>query len=706
MKRLFTLFVISSLLLSALTFSSIATDSYVDLFTTPQNNTASKYKQKFWDVGKEHWAFEYIAELSLRGVINGYADGSFKPENTVTRAEWAKIMILVAGITPNDNSVIFSDMKGHWANTYVNAASKYLTAFNDNSYRPDQAVTREDVTMALVKLKGYTLSEVDYSVLARFKDVASISNSMKVYVAIAVEKGLINGFEDSTFRGQATLTRAEASTLLWRAFQFGNDNKTEASAGVVTPPAETPSTSENNYNTPDDTTDDSEIQPTPSPEAEENKPSLNINKLDGTYIDILDMGARMDIKKDNNTYRINIEWNKNATQSVQYFFFAKKSGSKLTYENGYQFKVVINEDETVDWNLISEECEGDFSISGSHIIWNDYSEDISERCKFEIGKGLSQRNYKSIYETATIAIKNYTAVCMTSDILENGIEKKERISKQYDSARGLLLSCMGYKDSDKLFEKIHSVQEISLKIADSIYNKWSEKLFYRCSGSMRDSMMYIQNEAYDESSYDGLLLKFKYDKTSFDAKITNMYYLDSGEKILLIVSLFAEDYKEAVFDRLLNEKLTREDNQSFSLYYGGYNIDIVIEPSGYGYNYVNISIKGEKGEKRENNTQNNPSSSPSTDYEYDEEEEEYEESTPDTPETEEYHYISYYAEYVIDENTSGSINTWSEEDVMNHIEEKNATLVGEIKVFKKVLPKNMGNYFKDSETGLYFYLEY
>jgi len=269
MKRIILFFVLSSLLLSALAFSSIAADSYVDLFTTPQNDTASKYKQKFWDVGKEHWAFEYIAELSLCGVINGYADGSFKPENTVTRAEWAKIMILVAGITPNDNSVRFSDMKGHWANTYVNAASKYLTAFSDNSYRPNQAVTREDVTMALVKLKGYSLDEVDYSVLTRFKDTASISNSMKVYVAIAVEKGLINGFEDSTFRGQATLTRAEASTLLWRAFQFGNDNKIEASESGTTTPVAPPSTDENNYNTPDDeTTDSSENQNTPSTDYE------------------------------------------------------------------------------------------------------------------------------------------------------------------------------------------------------------------------------------------------------------------------------------------------------------------------------------------------------------------------------------------------------------------------------------------------------
>ena len=186
---------------------------------------AKDYAQSFWDVSKDHWAFEYIADLADRGVIDGYDDGSFKPERTVSRAEWAKIMVDAAGVTVNDNSVNFNDMSNHWANKYVNAAKNYLTGYTDGSYRPDQAAVREDVTVAMVKLKGYDLSDVDYSVLNDFTDTDSISNYAKKYVAVAVEKDLINGFDDETFRGQATLTRAEAATLLYRAFQKGSDNK-------------------------------------------------------------------------------------------------------------------------------------------------------------------------------------------------------------------------------------------------------------------------------------------------------------------------------------------------------------------------------------------------------------------------------------------------------------------------------------------------
>ncbi len=193
---------------------------------------ADDYPQKFWDVSKDHWAFVYIADLADRGVINGYEDGSFKPNRTVTRAEWAKIMVDAAGVQIADDALYFTDMSNHWANKYVNAAKNYLTGYADGSYRPDQAATREDVTVAMVRLKGYDLSEVDYSYLSKFNDVDSVSNYAKGYVAVAVQNNLISGFEDNTFRGQDTLTRAEAATLLYRAFQHGNADK------LVTAPTE------------------------------------------------------------------------------------------------------------------------------------------------------------------------------------------------------------------------------------------------------------------------------------------------------------------------------------------------------------------------------------------------------------------------------------------------------------------------------------
>lgn len=251
------------------------------------------YPQRFWDVPKDHWAFNYIAELVNKGVLAGYEDGSFRPDTTVTRAEWAKIMVLAAGLPANDNNVYFTDMNNHWANIYVNTAKDYLAAYTDGTFKPDQAAVREDVTVSMVKLKGYDVSNVDYAYLSQFTDVNSISNSLKAYVAVAVEKDLISGFDDGTFRGQNTLTRAEAATLLWRAFQYGNDNKvvdtpdtpvtTPPATTVTTPPTTTtpPAQTEEQQQTPDNTTPDNTVE-TPEPTE---KPyiidTLKQTKLDG-----------------------------------------------------------------------------------------------------------------------------------------------------------------------------------------------------------------------------------------------------------------------------------------------------------------------------------------------------------------------------------------------------------------------------------------
>ena len=194
---------------------------------------AANGKQYFWDVPSNYWAAIAISDLATRNVLDGFEDGSFRPEDTVTRAEWAKIMVTAAGLTATDDAARYSDTSNHWANRYINAANSYLSAYSDGMYRPDQAAVREDVTIAMVKLKGYDVNNVDYSYVTSFDDMGSISNSVKKYVAVAVEKGLITGFEDNTFRGQATLTRAEAATLLYRAFQQGSANKTPDTSSAM-----------------------------------------------------------------------------------------------------------------------------------------------------------------------------------------------------------------------------------------------------------------------------------------------------------------------------------------------------------------------------------------------------------------------------------------------------------------------------------------
>ena len=218
-----------------------AVDYGAELESVPQK----VYKQTFADVPENHWAFPYIAEMVDRGILSGYPDGKFYPGNNITRAEFAKIMCLAAGLPVE--YVYGSDFddvgSADWFLPYVETAKYYLSGFTVNGrkmFRPKAMALREDIAVALVKLKGYNTVGADESILqTMFTDWQSISRDARKYVAAALENGLVSGYEDSTFRGQNGVTRAEAATLLWRAYQYGDANKSFEMEGTPVQQPET-----------------------------------------------------------------------------------------------------------------------------------------------------------------------------------------------------------------------------------------------------------------------------------------------------------------------------------------------------------------------------------------------------------------------------------------------------------------------------------
>ncbi|WP_019119207.1 S-layer homology domain-containing protein [Brevibacillus massiliensis] len=179
----------------------------------------------FKDVPRSHWAYEAISAMAEKGIIQGYTDGTFRPNNKITRAEFAKIMIAAADIEINRSNSIkqtFKDVdRNHWAFYYVELAKNYLTGYKTGTtylYKPDEYAVREDIAVALVRLMGYDQSKkADLSILSRFRDYSKISPNLQPFIAIAVQTDLIKGFDDRTFRPQDPITRAEAASLLYRA---------------------------------------------------------------------------------------------------------------------------------------------------------------------------------------------------------------------------------------------------------------------------------------------------------------------------------------------------------------------------------------------------------------------------------------------------------------------------------------------------------
>jgi len=185
---------------------------------------ASTAGADFPDVGLGHWAFAEISEMTERGILNGYPDGTIRLEKTVTRAEFAKLLVLASGLdaTPT-NTMSFSDVsdKARY-HPYVESAKSYLHGYTQGGqavFFPDAPARREEVAEALVLLKGYDLFGVDKSrIQAMVSDYDTISGSARLYVAVVVERGLIRGYPDGTFRARSSITRAEPVAMLCRAF--------------------------------------------------------------------------------------------------------------------------------------------------------------------------------------------------------------------------------------------------------------------------------------------------------------------------------------------------------------------------------------------------------------------------------------------------------------------------------------------------------
>ena len=111
------------------------------------------YSNTFSDVAKSHWAANYIGYMQQFGIITGYADGSFRPDASVTRAEFAAIASRFERLT--DGTKSFSDVpSSHWAAKYINFAATrgWVNGYADGTFRPNNSITRAEVAAVTCRL--------------------------------------------------------------------------------------------------------------------------------------------------------------------------------------------------------------------------------------------------------------------------------------------------------------------------------------------------------------------------------------------------------------------------------------------------------------------------------------------------------------------------------------------------------------------------
>ncbi|WP_309137281.1 S-layer homology domain-containing protein [Romboutsia lituseburensis] len=170
----------------------------------------------FEDVKNDHWAAKTIQDFVNKGYIGGYSDNTFKPENSITRAEFIKIVNQTFGYK-EITSADFTDVKSNqWFYNDVCIAIKagYIKGYEDKTFRPNKQITREEVAVIITNIKKN--KDTNYDKINKYKDLKNISNWAKSSVEGALEAKYIGGYSDNTIKPKANITRAESVSILSR----------------------------------------------------------------------------------------------------------------------------------------------------------------------------------------------------------------------------------------------------------------------------------------------------------------------------------------------------------------------------------------------------------------------------------------------------------------------------------------------------------
>ncbi|MNI12211.1 Endoglucanase precursor [compost metagenome] len=170
----------------------------------------------FGDI-KGHWAEKSIRELVQLGMINGYTDHTFKPNNSITRAEFVTVIVKAFQLQAQSGKA-FVDTEAHWARSAIDIAATlgFVTGYSESTFGPDDLITREQMAVIIVRAAQIQFTDRKDS----FADNADISDWARTALAAATAKVLINGYEDGTVKPKANTTRAEAVTVILRALQL------------------------------------------------------------------------------------------------------------------------------------------------------------------------------------------------------------------------------------------------------------------------------------------------------------------------------------------------------------------------------------------------------------------------------------------------------------------------------------------------------
>ena len=189
-----------------------------------------------------HWAESQIKDFISKGYLNGYPDGTFKPQASIKRSEFVKILNKVFGLTTKSGKV-FDDTVWHWAKDEIDIAvtNGVCQGTSSTTFEPDAPITREAAAKMIANYKK--ISDTHHNKINGYNDGSQTANWAINEVEAILEAGYMNGYSDTnTFKPKNNITRAEAVVTLGRVIANPNPVIPEppVSTEPVTPPTTNP----------------------------------------------------------------------------------------------------------------------------------------------------------------------------------------------------------------------------------------------------------------------------------------------------------------------------------------------------------------------------------------------------------------------------------------------------------------------------------
>ena len=205
---------------------------------TPPSTPAVVIAQvAFKDIPANFWAQTFINELATRDIIKGFPDGSFRPNDPVTRAQFAAMLSKAMTKAPIRNSVTFGDVpSNYWAAQAIQKSytTGFMSGYPGNVFSPNQNIPRVQILVSLANGLNYVPSKASETILQVYSDVNSIPAYARNSVAAATENRMVVNYPNiKLLNPNQPSTRAEVAAFIYQALVRSGQIQSTASPYIV-----------------------------------------------------------------------------------------------------------------------------------------------------------------------------------------------------------------------------------------------------------------------------------------------------------------------------------------------------------------------------------------------------------------------------------------------------------------------------------------